>query len=106
MPHLNHPTVFIWAKMYYELGVFNTDCKIAMDYEFLLRISLHGVVGILIDKNIAFMRRGGNSERAYQKTRKEVLNISLENGLPHITSWYYYFRLMAKYRIKKLFNVI
>lgn len=106
MPHLNHPTVFIWTDIYYRLGTFSTDYKFAMDYEFFLRILPHGIIGTPIDKNIAFMRHGGSSERTYQKTREEVLNISVRHGLSRVFARYYYLLLMAKYAMRKILNVV
>ena len=60
-----HPTFFVKREVYKKYGLFNTDFKIAADYELMLRffekhkISTHYIPEILIK-----MRLGGASNRS------------------------------------------
>jgi glycosyltransferase len=59
-----HPTFFVKKEIYEKFGIFNTDLKIAADYELMLRflerfkISTHYIPEVLIK-----MRVGGMSNR-------------------------------------------
>lgn len=60
-----HPTFFIKREVYKKYGLFNTDFRIAADYELMLRflgkhrISTHYIPDVLIK-----MRLGGASNRS------------------------------------------
>ncbi|WP_370390824.1 glycosyltransferase family 2 protein [uncultured Winogradskyella sp.] len=71
-----HPTVFLKASVYEELGLFDTRYTIAADYDFLLRlfttphISMH-----YIPETITLMRLGGASNRSL----KNIINKMTED---------------------------
>lgn len=69
---INHPTVFVKRELYDRIGLFRTDFRIAMDYEWLLRAETSGVRFHYMDCILANMRHGGVSEDAWQKTIKET----------------------------------
>ena len=50
MPFL-HPTMIIKRKIFDEIGGFNKDYKIAMDFEFILRMLKKGYTGMYIDSD-------------------------------------------------------
>ncbi|MES2688977.1 MAG: glycosyltransferase family 2 protein [Bacteroidota bacterium] len=53
---LNHPSVFIRKRVYQKVGYYNTNYKLAMDYEFLLRCFLAGATFKRIDKLLTNMK--------------------------------------------------
>jgi glycosyltransferase len=85
-----HPTLFIKRRIYEEHGVFNTNFKIAADYDLILRflgkysISTHYIPNILIR-----MRVGGASNKSlrniYLKS-SEDLRAMQENSVGNIFS--------------------
>lgn len=58
-PHLS---TYIKKEVYDQIGLFNTNFKIAADYELLFRMMyVNNVKAEYIDRNIVFMRAGGVS---------------------------------------------
>lgn len=61
---LPHPTFFVKKWVYEKFGCFNTDFKIAADYELMLRFLVkQGISTYYIPKVIVKMRMGGLSNR-------------------------------------------
>ena len=58
-----HQAVFCRRELFKEIGPFDTDLKIAMDYEFFLRAYRRGAKLKLIDLPLAVMRDTGVSSR-------------------------------------------
>jgi glycosyltransferase len=60
-----HPTFFVKREMYEKYGYFNTDFKIAADYELMLRlIEKHKISTCYIPEVLVKMRMGGMSNRS------------------------------------------
>jgi glycosyltransferase len=60
-----HPTFFVRKEIYKKYGGFNTDLRIAADYELMLRfIARNKVTTHYIPKVLVNMRTGGNSNRS------------------------------------------
>lgn len=72
-----HPTVFVKRGVYDKYGVFNTDYRIAADYDLLLRFYAKGVHFAYIDKVISNFSAGGISSRNYLDGNEEARRISL-----------------------------
>lgn len=105
MPSISHPTVFMRKQVYDRCGNFNERFKIAMDFEFLLRISSFGYKGLYIDSHLANMTLGGISDRDNFKGYKEELQISLMyNG--GILSYIYYYKKFIKAYIRLALDFI
>ncbi len=68
MPSIFHPTVFIKRTVYNSCGPFDTSYKIAMDYEFFLRITHLEKKGIYIEKPLSLMAFGGISYSKFYKS--------------------------------------
>lgn len=65
-----HPTFFVRRQVYEKYGLFNTDFKIAADYELMLRfLEKNRVSSCYIPEVLVKMRTGG-------KTEKSIFNIS------------------------------
>ena len=85
-----HPTLFIKRRIYEQYGVFNTNFKIAADYDVILRflgkytISTHYIDNVLIK-----MRVGGASNKSLKNIflkSKEDLVAMQNNGVGNIYS--------------------
>ena len=82
MPTLNHPSVFVRREIYESFGLFRLDFKLAMDYEFLLRIHRHGVSGIAVPHTQVRMALGGVSCRHHLRAIAEAAHASRIHGEP------------------------
>jgi len=71
--NIAHPTCFISKEIYDEFGFFDTDYKIAADYELLLRLYSAGVLFKRIERVLANFDEGGISES--DDSHFEVLRI-------------------------------
>ncbi len=67
-----HTTCFVPKKVYHKVGNFNTNTKIAVDTEFLLRCYKEGVQFEQLS-NITYMGLGGVSDRKAKKAYFEYL---------------------------------
>lgn len=71
--HPPHPTFFVKREIYYKYGMFNTNFKIAADYELMLRfLEKYKIKSSYIPKVLVRMRLGGASN-------KSVINIIKAN---------------------------
>jgi len=93
IPSIFHPTVFIKRTVYNSCGHFDTSYKIAMDYEFFLRITHLEKKGIYIEKPLSLMAFGGISYSKFYKSYEEVCRASIKYGYNPIKA---YFRLYLK----------
>jgi glycosyltransferase len=60
-----HPTFFVKKEIYDEYGKFNTDFRIAADYELMLRfLELHRISTYYIPDVLVKMRSGGTSNKS------------------------------------------
>jgi glycosyltransferase involved in cell wall biosynthesis len=92
---LNHPAVFATRAAYEKVGLYRTDFRYAMDYEWLLRAKKTGLTFISIDKCLANMRVEGISNVRWREPLKEEARAkSLVN--PSISNLLYYYYKNAK----------
>ncbi|WP_052266151.1 glycosyltransferase family 2 protein [Pedobacter kyungheensis] len=70
-----HPGMFCPKEIYDEIGLYNIDIKILMDYDFVIRCYLAKINFKFIDENIVNMRYGGVSNQLITKSMKEALII-------------------------------
>lgn len=78
---LFHPSCFISRKAYEQYGLYDTDIKLCMDRELLLRIYRAGGEFIYIHKPLAYYREGGANQRDYEECVRENMEISLKYGM-------------------------
>ena len=69
---INHPTVFVRRTAYEEIGLFRTDFRYALDYEWLLRAKHHGLRFHYINYVFTNMRLSGLSNRYWKQTEWET----------------------------------
>lgn len=77
-----HPSSFVKRKIYKKIGMYNTDYKIASDFDFFLRIYKKNINIKLLDKNYVFMSAGGVSNKnllSHLSSSNEI-NLSLRKN--------------------------
>lgn len=82
-----HPTFYFKKKIHKNLGFFNTNYKLAADYEYMLRcILLYPLNGAYIDSILVKMRYGGATSKDFRNIIKqniEILSIIKSSGLQY-----------------------
>ena len=89
-----HPSTFVHRNVYSSVGNFSLEYKIAMDYDFLLRVRSYPFEIITINKVLSNMRLGGISANIYKVLREElkIKNRYIGNKIQHII-WFVFFSL-------------
>lgn len=72
-----HPSVFVKKSIYEKYGMFNTEYKVAADYELVLRFFCNHVKFCFIDAVMAYFRHGGFSNRNRGRMIEEHRDICL-----------------------------
>jgi glycosyltransferase involved in cell wall biosynthesis len=95
MPALNHPTVIVRRSAYERFGLFDLSLRLAMDYEFLLRLHRAGCRGLHDPGMLGHMALEGASDAQSRKALAEVRDISIRHGTSPWSAWVrYLFRLL------------
>jgi glycosyltransferase involved in cell wall biosynthesis len=102
-PRLNHPTLLVRSEIYRKYGLFDLTLRIAMDYDWLLRIHCSGEYGIYSPNVLVFMRDGGASSN-WTKSFKEQLHVAVHHGCGHTTAWMVYLYCNARTLIRNIFE--
>jgi glycosyltransferase involved in cell wall biosynthesis len=80
-----HPTFYVRRRCYEQFGVYQTDYKIAADYELLVRfIHRHRISYAYLPVTMVYMRTGGVSNRTVASRyvlNREIVRACKENGL-------------------------
>jgi glycosyltransferase involved in cell wall biosynthesis len=82
MPAVSHPTVLARRSAYERIGLFDLRCRVAMDYDWLLRAERAGCRGVYAPEVVAHMSLGGVSDERYLRALAEVRDISRRHGVP------------------------
>lgn len=81
-----HPTFFVKRAVYNKHGCFNTDLRVAADYDLILRfLGKHGISTHYIPEILIKMRIGGNSNKSIKniiRKSTEDYRAMKENNLP------------------------
>jgi glycosyltransferase len=80
-----HPTLFLRKEIYLQVGPFDTQFKIAADYDFILRVfAKPEYTYTYLPKTLMLMRQGGASSKLSNllAKSKEDLRVMRKNGLP------------------------
>ncbi len=70
-----HPSTFIRSSCLSASGNFDTNYRVAADYDLMLRIKANGAIFSTIDETLAVMRAGGYSEIHKKISIKETLEL-------------------------------
>ena len=104
--NIAHVGAFHNKDYFIKYGFFNTNYKIAGDYELLLRAK-DKLRTYCFQEVTAFMSDGGISNNQVQKVYEETTQIKIDIGS---TSWFVakfdYYLWLFKYKVKKLRNAI
>jgi glycosyltransferase involved in cell wall biosynthesis len=99
MKGLNHPTILARRELFERHGTFDERWRVAMDYDWLLRVHQAGVRGVYSADIVATMFGGGISDaRAYEAFR-EVRDISIQYGCSRLFAQTYYAIRCLKQRL-------
>jgi glycosyltransferase involved in cell wall biosynthesis len=102
MPSMNHPTVVCKRETYEIFGLFDTTLKIAMDYEWFLRVHRGGGHGTYASGLVSHMALGGASIRSFRRSLGEVRKVSMDYGYPAILAWPRFFLRVLKRSARSL----
>jgi glycosyltransferase involved in cell wall biosynthesis len=78
---INHPSIFVKRDVYNRLGMFSLDYKIAMDYEFLIKLIMKNIKFDYLPRVLSNFREGGMSDTAQYRGIKEVKRAKLQNKI-------------------------
>jgi glycosyltransferase involved in cell wall biosynthesis len=102
---IHHPSVFIKKKIYDKFGVYNTDYKLAADYELLLRFYLNNLNFKYCNANIAYFRAGGASNNALALI-KEYNQIKSNYGFKKIKDIFDYYKILKNILPSKILEYL
>lgn len=103
---LFHPCCFISKSLYDKVGHYNTEFKIAADYDFLLRaIKLDPSIKY-IDTTLANFSTGGVSSVEIEKSLLDEHRVKKANGYASLSNWLYYWKSIISFRIKKKLSLL
>jgi len=77
--YIPHPTLFVKKEVYDAIGLFRLDYRVAMDYEFAIRLTKY-TRPYFLNYKIACMRDMGTSGKQYLKSFREVVKALTEHG--------------------------
>jgi len=97
---LAHPATFVRAGVYRDYGLFNTQYRIAADYDLLYRFIRKGVRAWYIPELLTIMREGGvSTDRAFEvMSYREDIAVRIAAGARPLSEWlrYYHKRLNGR----------
>ena len=77
MRTIAHPSMFIKREVYDRRGLYNTEFRIAMDYDLLVRI--RDEKNLFIEKALVYFAPGGASDQQFKRGLAEVRRSYKEN---------------------------
>jgi glycosyltransferase involved in cell wall biosynthesis len=89
---LEHPTMFVRARTYRRLGLYDVNYRIAADYEFALRLLDEGASMEHSGATLVAFRYGGASTTSEDLSYREALRARVSHGWSPISEWARYYR--------------
>jgi glycosyltransferase involved in cell wall biosynthesis len=80
MPALNHPTVLVRRSAFERIGLFDLTYRLAMDYDWFLRLHHAGGRGTYDPAIVAHMNHAGVSNLQFRRTVAEVERVAVAHG--------------------------
>ncbi len=96
---VHHPTMFVRRNLYDRYGLYDEKLKLAMDYEWILRVHQAGERGLYAPGVVVRMGEGGLSSSAAREAFREVREVSILHGLHPMLAYSYYFARIMKRRL-------
>lgn len=95
---VQHPAMFVRARAYRSLGLYDNRYPIAADYDFVLRALERGTSTLHVPEVLAFFREGGVSTTDELPSFREAIRVRVSHGSNPLFEWarYYKRRLTAR----------
>jgi glycosyltransferase involved in cell wall biosynthesis len=77
--YIPHPTLFVRREVYDAIGLFRLDYRVAMDYEFAIRLTKY-TRPFFLNYKISCMRDTGTSAKQYAAAFRESVRALAEHG--------------------------
>jgi glycosyltransferase involved in cell wall biosynthesis len=77
--YIPHPTLFVKKEVYDAIGLFRLDYRVAMDYEFAIRLTKY-TRPYFLNYKLACMRDVGTSGKQYQQAFRESVRALAAHG--------------------------
>lgn len=106
MPPINHPSVLAKRTIYEDIGLFDLQWKIAMDYDWLYRCHRAGYRGAYTPEVCANMRDEGVSNTQFLQVYKESWRIVRKGGLSAFVAFPLFFFRYTKTSTRRLLELI
>lgn len=104
MTRVNHPTMMVPRSLFGEVGGFDTVWKVAMDYDWLLRLEARSIHGVYSPEIIVIMGAGGVSDAQRFKAFRECRDISIRHGLAPLSAYAYQGARIMKHLVLRSFG--
>jgi len=105
MNRVNHPTMVVKKELFDRFGYFKLQWKIAMDYDWILRIHNAGMHGVYSSNIVVITESGGISDSSRFLAFKECRNISIYHGINPILAHCYYWARIIKHIILSISGI-
>jgi glycosyltransferase involved in cell wall biosynthesis len=100
---ISHPTIFVSKRAYENYGLYDVNCKYAMDNELFSRYLHAGARFHYLRRIITNMRTGGVSDTIFTPMLREVRDVAIKYGSSKIKAYaYFYFRIFFKVMEKRV----
>ena len=97
---INHMGSFVKRNIYLTKGFYRTDYRLAMDYEYFLRLNLAGVKFGYLNSVLVNMSADGVSDLNILKSYSEVKNAQILHNLNFVTVYSIYTFKIIKHKVK------
>ncbi|MHB1050019.1 MAG: glycosyltransferase family 2 protein [Bacteroidota bacterium] len=101
MNRVNHPTMLVQRSLFTRYGVFDPQWRVAMDYDWILRIHKAGLKGIYSSDIVVHTQAGGISDAQRLRAFRECRDISIHHGKNRIFAYCYYGMRILKHLMMK-----
>lgn len=95
-----HPTMIARKALFEKIGNFNTSYRVAMDYDWAVRIFKHGSKGYFYSKPVIRMDGTGVSTKQELKSILESLRAIRENGLFNLENFLHWTSRFLRYQMR------
>lgn len=99
---INHQALFMKKKLFKNIGGFDNEFKLAMDYEIVLKSFYLNSSFLNLNQVVSYVSAEGVSHLNYIESRKEVLKIQLNLNKNHVTPYLYFYFALARYLISNM----
>lgn len=106
----NHPAMFIRKKLYDDIGLYNVDFKVSMDYELYCRIANkydpQKISVYLKERPLVKMYAGGMSGKNELKSIEEIKKALILHSYWNFEGKKFYYSRLIRTKVKKIFDMV